>query len=176
MASMVEHVVVGCAMSFATTLVHASAMLFAVRVLRASRLDPHAVTGGFGRAALIAGLVIIMFAAALIESTIWAVLYLRLGAFATFEPGLYFSMVTFTTLGYGDIVLGEDFRLIASFQAANGTMMFGWTAALIVAFVQRVYFAGAWGGGGGVASGSVEGSTRRGAGRPESANHAGEVQ
>jgi hypothetical protein len=48
-------------------------------------------------------------------------------------------MVTFTTLGYGDVTLGESWRLLGSFEAANGTIMFGWTTALIVAVVHRVY-------------------------------------
>lgn len=51
---------------------------------------------------------------------------------------MYFSMVTFTTLGYGDITLGGDWRLLASFEAANGIIMFGWTTALIVAYLQRM--------------------------------------
>ena len=50
-------------------------------------------------------------------------------------------MVTFTTLGYGDLVLTGEWRLLASFEeAANGTIMFGWTTAVIVAMVHRVYF------------------------------------
>lgn len=121
-------------------------MLLAVQALKSSRLDVESLQSNLGRAALVASLVIIMFVAALLESTVWAATYVHLGAFETFEPALYFSMVTFTTLGYGDIVLDEEFRLMATFEAANGTIMFGWTAALIVAFVQRVYFQGAWGG------------------------------
>jgi hypothetical protein len=46
--------------------------------------------------------------------------------------------VTFTTLGYGDVVLQESWRLTGAFQAANGIIMFGWTTALIFAFVHRM--------------------------------------
>jgi hypothetical protein len=46
-------------------------------------------------------------------------------------------MVSFTTLGYGDIVLGEGWRLLASFEAANGIILFGWTTALIFAFIHH---------------------------------------
>ena len=49
-------------------------------------------------------------------------------------------MVTFTTLGYGEIVLDEQWPLLASFEAANGIIMFGWTTAIVIAAVQRVYF------------------------------------
>ena len=43
-------------------------------------------------------------------------------------------------LGYGEIVLDERWRLLASFEAANGIIMFGWTTAVVVAVVHRVYF------------------------------------
>ncbi len=44
------------------------------------------------------------------------------------------------TLGYGDITLGEEWGLLAAFQAATGLFMFGWSTAIIVAAVQRIYF------------------------------------
>jgi hypothetical protein len=45
----------------------------------------------------------------------------------------------FTTLGYGDVVLTGNWRTLASIQAANGVIVFGWTTALIFVFIQRVY-------------------------------------
>ena len=49
-------------------------------------------------------------------------------------------MVTFTTLGYGDIVLDENWRLLASFEAATGIIMFGWTTAIVLASLQSAYY------------------------------------
>jgi hypothetical protein len=62
-----------------------------------------------------------------------------LGAIETLETAVYFSTVTFTTLGFGDITLDEDWRLLSSFEAANGLLMFGWSTALVFAAVQWVY-------------------------------------
>ena len=76
-----------------------------------------------------------------LEIMIWAGVFKALvpaGELADFEAALYFSFVTFTTLGYGDITLNPDWRLLASFEAANGIIMFGWTTALIVAYLQRI--------------------------------------
>lgn len=53
-------------------------------------------------------------------------------------PTLYFSTVTFTTLGYGDVTLDAGWRLFASIQAAVGTIMFGWTTAIVMAVLQRM--------------------------------------
>ena len=75
-----------------------------------------------------------------ISLLVWAVTFLALNAIEGFERALYFSMVTFTTLGYGEIVLDKRWRLLSSFDAANGIIMFGWTTAIVIAVVQRVYF------------------------------------
>lgn len=87
---------------------------------------------------LVSALVLLLFLASVLESLLWALTYLASGAIEGLEQALYFSIVTYTTLGYGDITLNEDWRLLASFEAANGIIMFGWTTALIVAVVQRL--------------------------------------
>jgi Ion channel len=142
MAAMLHQVWVGCVLTFLTTVVHAGGMGLALRVLGRVRPEGRRLKSALGKASLVAELVLVMFLASILESTMWASTYLGVGAFASFEPALYFSMVTFTTLGYGDLVVTGDWRLFASFEAATGTIMFGWTTALIFAFVQRVYFAG----------------------------------
>jgi voltage-gated potassium channel Kch len=90
----------------------------------------------WSRTLLVAGIVLMMFTASLIEVGLYAAAYLRFGAIEGVERAAYFSMVTFTTLGYGEIVLGEEWRMLASFEAANGIILFGWTTALIFAFIQ----------------------------------------
>ena len=72
----------------------------------------------------------------------WAVAYqwiLPPGELANFETALYFSFVTFTTLGYGDITLSEGWRLLSGIEALNGLLLVGWTTALLFAIVQRVW-------------------------------------
>jgi len=88
----------------------------------------------------IGGVVLLMFFLSLIEMTAWGLLYLFLGAIDNFEKALYFSTVTFTTLGYGDILLETNWRLLAAFEAANGIIIFGLSTAVVVSAVQRIYF------------------------------------
>lgn len=68
---------------------------------------------------------------------IWASVFYVLGAFATFEPALYFSLISFTTVGFGDITLGPDWRLLSGLTAANGFLSFGWSTAYMVELVRR---------------------------------------
>jgi Ion channel len=75
-----------------------------------------------------------------LDVTLWATLYYVGGALPSFEEALYFSTVTFTTVGYGDIVLDREWRQLATFEAVNGWIIFGWATALIMAVIQRLYF------------------------------------
>ena len=76
-----------------------------------------------------------------LDVTLWATFYYGAGALPSFEEALYFSTVTFTTVGYGDIVLDREWRQLATFEAVNGWIIFGWATALIMAVIQRLYFA-----------------------------------
>ena len=73
----------------------------------------------------------------IVQAAFWALIYMALGAFEDFETALYFSGLTFTSLGYGDVVINGRVRLIAPLQAANGLMMFGITTGLFIAAFQR---------------------------------------
>jgi hypothetical protein len=68
--------------------------------------------------------------------------YLSIGAIEGLDKAVYFSMVTYTTLGYGDVLLDENWRVPASYQAVNGIIMFGWTTAIIIYAIRQVYFEG----------------------------------
>ena len=122
-----------------TVVIHAGAMILAVRGIRKE-------VGGWRQRLRqthlywICGIVLLMFLASIIEVLVWTVTYLALNAIQGFEQAFYFSMVTFTTLGYGDVVLEERWRLLASFEAVNGIILFGWTTAIVMAVVHRVYF------------------------------------
>ncbi len=63
---------------------------------------------------------------------VWAIALRVLEIFATFEASVYFSLVAFTTLGFGDILLPQEWRLLGGMAAANGLLMFGLLTAILV--------------------------------------------
>jgi hypothetical protein len=68
---------------------------------------------------------------------IWALVFLMAGAFDALETSLYFTLIAFTTVGFGDITLGPDWRLLSGLTAANGFLAFGWSTAYMVELVRR---------------------------------------
>ena len=82
-----------------------------------------------------------IFLANIVQIWVWAALYFVLEpeALQDFSTALYFSTSTFTTVGYGDIVLSSDWRLLGSVQSANGMILFGWSTAFIFEVTARLY-------------------------------------
>ncbi|MGF1621745.1 MAG: ion channel [Rhodomicrobiaceae bacterium] len=54
------------------------------------------------------------------------------------ETWVYFSLVSFTTLGFGDIILMKEWRILSGMMAANGLIIFGLTAAVLIDFLSRL--------------------------------------
>ncbi|MCY1275849.1 Ion channel [compost metagenome] len=88
---------------------------------------------------LLLGLVmLVMLMGNFVQMAIWAALFQYLGEFDDFETALYFSGVNFATLGYGDIVMTDKWRLLGPLEAANGILMFGVSTAVLTAAVMDV--------------------------------------
>lgn len=72
---------------------------------------------------------------------IWATALWSLGAFATLEEAVYYSLVAFTTLGLGDVVAPQDWRILSVMAAVNGFLSFGLLTALLVEALRQVRLA-----------------------------------
>lgn len=71
------------------------------------------------------------------EIVVWGAFYLSWGCLPDLESALYFSGVTYTTLGYGDLVLPKPWRLFAPLEGLTGILMCGLSTGLFFAFVSR---------------------------------------
>jgi len=74
----------------------------------------------------------------LAEICVWAGFYRIFGVLAEFEPSLYFSIVTYTTIGYGDVLLPVGWRLLGSIEGITGVLTFGWSTGVIFAVASRL--------------------------------------
>jgi len=77
----------------------------------------------------------------LVQAAIWALVFMLLPEvteFETFEKSMYFSLVTFTTLGYGEITIASGNRILAGLEAMNGITLIGWSTAFMFAIFQEL--------------------------------------
>jgi len=84
---------------------------------------------------LLSLVMLLMMLGNFVQMVIWATLFVMLGEFGDFPTALYFSGVNFATLGYGDIVMSERWRLLGPLEAANGILMFGVSTSMMTAAV-----------------------------------------
>ena len=75
----------------------------------------------------------------LIEISLWALVYAWRQAMPDLHAAFYFSAVTYTTTGYGDLVLPEAWRLVGGIEALTGILMCGWSTGFFFAVVNRMY-------------------------------------
>ncbi len=75
----------------------------------------------------------------LIEVIIWAQFYVWRGAMPDLASSFYFSAVTYTTTGYGDLVLPTEWRLVGAVEALTGLLMCGWSTGFFFAVVNRMF-------------------------------------
>lgn len=133
------HLVIGFVVIAVTVVVHAFAMDVILRKTKWLEKTALHKQRTIWKAATLAIVVLAVCGALIAEIWIWAGLYLALGALDNLETALYFSTATFTTVGYGDVVLSEEMRMFSAVESLNGFLLFGWSAAFIFEVVTRIY-------------------------------------
>ncbi|MCP4764818.1 MAG: two pore domain potassium channel family protein [Gammaproteobacteria bacterium] len=90
-----------------------------------------------GTFVLICGVMLVLVVGNFLQIALWAGLFMYLGEFADFNTAAYYSAVNFSTLGYGDIVMSEQYRVLGPMQAVNGVLMIGVSTAVVMAALQN---------------------------------------
>ena len=116
--------------------IHATGMASALRGLRR---EAGASPGMWSLCWLFIRLASLMILLHLAEITVWALVYAWRGAMSDLPSALYFSAVTYTTTGYGDLVLPVEWRLVGAVEALTGILMCGWSTGFFFAIVSRVF-------------------------------------
>jgi hypothetical protein len=132
---------IGSALLAITVVIHAAGTTAWVRYLARKYTGDSRWIGRWAVLVLV-NTALIAFALHALEIVLWAGVYQTLvpvNELASFEEAVYFSFVTFTTLGYGDITLSEGWRLLSGIEALNGILLVGWTTAMIFSVVQHIW-------------------------------------
>lgn len=135
---MIANLALATVMVGLTVTLHFFGLLGLLWVLRnrGHRFQAHVSWVGQGAAILfvVIGLVAVITA----EIWLYALAYLAVGALGDLEAALYFSTTSFTTLGYGDVVLDQRWRLLGAIEGANGLLLFGWSTAFLISVTGRM--------------------------------------
>ena len=83
------------------------------------------------------GIITLVMLGNLAQIVIWGALFLWLGEFNTLQEAIYHSGVNFATLGYGDIVMSPQWKLLGPLEAVNGALMIGLSGASMLAVLQH---------------------------------------
>jgi len=124
-----------CLLAF-SVVVHAWGVASAVRWARRRNITSRGLLPWTQLFVELAGWIVLLH---ITEIMAWAYAYVAMGALPRFQSALYFSAVTYTTTGYGDLVLPENSRLVGAVEALTGILMCGWSTGFFFAVVSRLH-------------------------------------
>jgi Ion channel len=116
--------------------IHAGGLTWALRRLRQQRDAGPRFWSWTWRFIRVASWMILLHLA---EVSVWALFYIWKEAVPDVQAAFYFSAVTYTTTGYGDVVLPQSWRLVGGVEALTGIIMCGWSTGFFFAVVSRMY-------------------------------------
>ena len=136
---MIGQLLVALALTCATVIIHAVGTLEAIahlaRIWQQKKQNHRRLAAEVQMVRAVSVLLLLHLA----EAGVWAGIYRLTGLLPDMETAFYFSITSYTTVGYGDVVLPAPWRLLGPIEAAVGILMFGWSTAVMVAVINRVY-------------------------------------
>jgi hypothetical protein len=124
----------------ATSFIHGAGTLAIFWALFRSRMFAARHFGPAHNAGLLMLLVLALVAVHLTEIVCWATFLSYKGCFDDFDTSLYFSIASYTTVGYGDVVLRDrEWRLLGGVEALTGSLMLCWSTVILVHVINRMY-------------------------------------
>ena len=130
---MLRQLAVAVAVSLANIAVHSVAMAYVIHVFRRRVAAKDLLGFQTHLVLLMIAVVAVLTAAHMIEVAIWALVYSLLEVTPGDVSSFYFALVNFTTLGYGDAVPVDRWKLMGPATAMNGVLLLGWSTAVIFA-------------------------------------------
>lgn len=126
-------------MIIGTVLFHVAGLVYLASLLRSFGATLEQWPTKISNMFLFAVTVLVIIAIHTVEAWGWATLYIYVGEFVELSEALYFSVVTSTTLGYGDVTLSDRWQLLGTFEAMGGLILFGASTAFLLGLMRRLF-------------------------------------
>jgi hypothetical protein len=139
---MLKSILIGTLLTIVTVGIHAAGTTWWMAKLQNKWAAMKQALGSWSQLSLLCQTAMLLLLLHISEIVVWALTYLTLptlGEVDTLEEATYFSAVTFASLGYGDIVITDSWRLLSAIQAVNGLLIFGWSTALLYSVYQGIW-------------------------------------
>jgi len=137
---MLSNLLLGTVTVFVSMSIQVFAVVLMVRYVIGVLASKNQIKPSFSFDTYVISMVLLMlFAGHLVQIAIWAGLFMFLDEFNEFATAYYHSAVNFASLGYGDIVMSEDRRLLGALEASNGVLMFGLSAGTLFSVMQNLF-------------------------------------
>lgn len=137
MNSIITELLIGSLTIVASTAVMIGFVLVTLRLVRRAEINYADHRPGIIQFFLIlSNAVLLILFANTVCVWLWALLFHALGVFPTLEEAVYFSMVSFSTVGYGDVVVKHSWRILSGFVAVNGLLAFGVFTAVLIEIIR----------------------------------------
>ena len=117
---------------------YAAAMQLIVNMAVRFARNGYKELGFWSGTAIMGKVAIIMAAAHLTQITLWSVAIVLCGQIPSFQTAFYFSAQNYATLGYGDVLLSEQWRLLGPLEAINGVLFFGLSTSVMFASLSQL--------------------------------------
>lgn len=141
MDAMLSPLAISTAMVLLTVAIHGLGLLALGKLLQLERLEErHEHVTALSLRGLGSTFVVVLglFALHGLEIWLYAALYLALGALGDLHTAVYFSTITYATIGYDDEGLAHAWRLVAAIEGINGVVLLGWSTAFFVSLLRRM--------------------------------------
>ncbi|WP_299652959.1 ion channel [uncultured Tateyamaria sp.] len=133
-----SQILLGSALLTACALVHVGFVAIMVPLLSRAHGRMRQASVRLRAMVLTSEAVLLVLVAHTIQVWAWSLALYAMGAFADFPTSFYFATTTYTTLGYGDLVLQDGLRIFGTFAAITGLLTFGISTALLMGLVVRL--------------------------------------
>ena len=135
-----QHILGGLLLTTATVGIHGAGTLLVLWTLFRVRIHAVRHFGFVHNSILLVSVVVALMAVHVVEVVCWAGFYSQRKCFSDFNTSLYYSLISYTTVGYGDVVVRDPgWRLLGGVEALTGSLMMCWSTVILIQVLTWIY-------------------------------------